>query len=213
MRKRCGKIVKTGCEFHTPYVGATIGRPWILLRKIHRRKAKDRLFSCGKSEKRCFSAGDRGSPLHSHSRKTGFNKTGHRLPLSLRAEGAPQGGLSCPSGNSPSGNLLEGSSSSYAVPGDSHGALPLGMTDLGDCAAVWRGRSRRTISALRRRSLRCSYSIRREDVGSGKICPSRSNFPDGSSRTPTPTIRIPYAEPRPTMNIQRNSEFHTPSGS
>ena len=42
-------------------------------------------------------------------------------------------------------------------------------------------------SALSDPALRCSYSIRREDVGSGKICPSRSNFPDGSSRAPTPT--------------------------
>ena len=42
-------------------------------------------------------------------------------------------------------------------------------------------------SVLSDPALRCSYSIRREDVGSGKICPSRSNFPDGSSRAPTPT--------------------------
>ena len=35
------------------------------LRKIHRRKAKTNLFSWGKSEKRSFSAGERGSPLQS----------------------------------------------------------------------------------------------------------------------------------------------------
>ena len=67
--------------------------------------------------------------------------------------GAPQGGLSCPFGAIhllaiswqavPNRNML---------PGDSHGALPLGMTDLGDFAAVWRGKSRHTISALRRRN-------------------------------------------------------------
>jgi hypothetical protein len=39
-------------------VGAIIDRPWIFRRKIHRRKAKGRLFSCGKSEKLRFSAGD-----------------------------------------------------------------------------------------------------------------------------------------------------------
>ena len=45
------------------FVGATIGRPQILQSKICRRKAKIRLFSFGKSEKRSFSAGERGSPL------------------------------------------------------------------------------------------------------------------------------------------------------
>ena len=196
LRKRCGKIVKTGCEFHTPYVGATIGRPWILLRKIHRRKAKDRLFSCGKSEKRCFSAGDRGSPLHSHSRKTGFNKTGHRLPLSLRAEGAPQGGLSCPSGNSPSGNLLEGSSSSYAVPGDSHGALPLGMTDLGDCAAVWRGWFRWCVGGGQPAPYGVHIPYAGRTLEAGKFAHRGQIFPTGRrGRRP-----LQY-------------EFHTPSGS
>ena len=39
-------------------VGAIIDRPRILLRKIHRRKAKIVLFSFGKFEKLCFSAGD-----------------------------------------------------------------------------------------------------------------------------------------------------------
>jgi hypothetical protein len=44
-------------------VGATIGRPLILHGKISRRKAKDRLFSFGKSEKLRFSADEQCSPL------------------------------------------------------------------------------------------------------------------------------------------------------
>ena len=39
-------------------VGAIIDRPQILQSKICRRKAKIVLFSFGKSEKLCFSAGD-----------------------------------------------------------------------------------------------------------------------------------------------------------
>ena len=69
----------------------------------------------------------------------GFDAADCRLPLSLRAEGAPQGGLSCPSGNSPSGNLLVGSLSSYAVPGDSHGLRPRNDR-FGDCTLIWYGR-------------------------------------------------------------------------
>ena len=45
------------------FVGATIGRPLILPGKISRRKAKDRLFSFGKSEKQRFSADEQCSPL------------------------------------------------------------------------------------------------------------------------------------------------------
>jgi hypothetical protein len=45
-------------DFCINYVGAIIDRPQILLCKICRRKAKILLFSFGKSEKLCFSAGD-----------------------------------------------------------------------------------------------------------------------------------------------------------
>jgi hypothetical protein len=48
------------------FVGATIGRPLILRSKISRRMAKDRLFSCGKSEKRCFRRTSNAHPYKLH---------------------------------------------------------------------------------------------------------------------------------------------------
>ena len=45
----------------------------------------------------------------------------------------------CEEGEARRGNLLEDSSTTYAVPGDSFASL--GMTDLGDCALVWVRRS------------------------------------------------------------------------
>ena len=50
-----------GTAFPTVY--DLLNTPRGFSEKIHRRKAKDGLFSCGKSEKQSFSAGDRGSPL------------------------------------------------------------------------------------------------------------------------------------------------------
>ena len=64
--RKCRKRTPVRCAFFVCQivsVGATLGRPWILLRKIHRRQAKTGFFSCGKSEKHRFSAGDHGSPL------------------------------------------------------------------------------------------------------------------------------------------------------
>ena len=53
-----------------------------------------------------------------HANQHKIGAPSRRLPLSLR-------------GAKRRGNLLAGSSLSYIVPGDSHGALPLGMTELG----------------------------------------------------------------------------------
>ena len=56
------------------FVGATIGRPLILQSKICRRKAKWRLFSCGKSENQRFSADEQCSPLHSNKKIRFFDR-------------------------------------------------------------------------------------------------------------------------------------------
>ena len=51
---------------------------------IHCRKAKNRLFSFGKSEKQRFSAGDPGSPLHSEFHAPGGRWQRKNLPIEVK---------------------------------------------------------------------------------------------------------------------------------
>ena len=52
-------------------------------------------------------------------------RTSPKLPRHCEPHsGTPQGGLSCPTGNSPSGNLLVLRMCSHILPGDSHGLRP-----------------------------------------------------------------------------------------
>ena len=92
--------------------------------KICRRKAKIWLFPFGKSEKLCFSAGDQGSPLQVFLKMEFFCFSELKKELSFR-------------GPTASGNLLEGSTTSNAVPEDSHGRFrSRGMTALFFCAVL-----------------------------------------------------------------------------